>query len=106
MPVEKEITERYLTWCSKWGVPYPCRKTRTAIRWCYHFSIWRETFFFNFVTHTACEDGIEYSWKQYNGLFIKWGSLLHTNVEKCFRNKLKDNNKRCSLEGSGFPVIE
>jgi len=105
MPIKKEGTEKYWTVCTKWGVPYPCRKSRTVVWWCYSFSIWRETYFFNFVTNTACEDDKEYTWKIKKGLFILWGSNLHVNVEKCFRKQLQ-GKKGCSLTGQGVGVIE
>lgn len=38
MPQQREVTERYWGWCTKWYVPYPCRKTRTVLKWCYDFS--------------------------------------------------------------------
>ena len=32
-----EVEEKYWTWCRKWKIPYPCRKSRTVTKYRYDF---------------------------------------------------------------------
>ena len=99
MPTQKQVTERYWSVCWAWIFPYPCRKTRTVTKWCYLFSIWKQTNYLFIARHTACEGDMEYSW--WGGGFGT-GTIVHIPQEKCFKSKL-DGKKGCSLEGIQVP---
>jgi hypothetical protein len=34
MAQQVEVVEHYWGWCTKYYIPYPCRKTRTVKKWC------------------------------------------------------------------------
>lgn len=107
MPVEKEVVETYWTWCRKWGVPYPCRKKRTVVRWCYTFRVWRRNLFGPLEYNIACENNFEYTWKKWTW-YVGFGTYLHFDVDKCFPKRIPDKDRKegCSLSGQGIGNIQ
>lgn len=58
-----EVTERYWSWCSKWYVPYPCRKTRTVTKYRYDFIPTRTRVSWPFhCSWEGCCGGSLYKW--------------------------------------------
>ena len=93
MPIQEQFTESYRKWCWTWHGPWRCKKWRTVTKWCYQFcevKIHRWGFY---CKHWGCENGKEYYWK---GWCMGFGSGYVWNIKKCFKNKIKDNHKKCS----------
>jgi len=58
-----QITESYWTWCKKWGIPYPCRKTRTTTKYRYDFLPWRSRVTWPFrCKYEGCCGAYLYKW--------------------------------------------
>lgn len=59
------VTIRYWGVCWKWGVvPYPCRKTRTEIKYQYDFLPWRTRFSWSPFrrSYEGCCNGMLFGW--------------------------------------------
>jgi hypothetical protein len=78
----QEVIERYWGWCKKWGIPYPCRKSRTTRKWCCEFSWLKETGWGLFCTLEGCAAGRRYSWTAF--CFNVWGGRSYYNIRTCF----------------------
>jgi len=63
---EVTVETRYWGWCRKWGVPYPCRKTKLSIRYRYEFTPWRPRITWPFrCRHEGCCGDNLYSWTRW-----------------------------------------
>lgn len=70
---EREETKvKEWTWCKKWGIPYPCRRTRTKVRFLYEFHQTRyvPSFFPFWEKREGCCENVVYGWKRY----VWWNS--------------------------------
>ena len=86
MPIQETISQRYWGWCRGWwGVKYPCRKTRTRIKWCYQFQTLKEVGYGVASKLTGCEDGVQYQW--WAGSFNVWGTTHFSNIKQCFSSQ-------------------
>lgn len=94
MPVQREVTERYWTWCRKWGIPYPCRKTRTVVKWCYAFSYLTVDYHGVYTNYVGCEFNDLYSWRQWE-LTFRFESFTLYFVERCY-STLKTRSGSCT----------
>ena len=91
---QEQVTERYWTWCSKWYVPYPCRKTRTVTKWCYDFSYLTVDYHYVYTNYVGCELNALYSWRKWE-LNGSGDSFTLYFVTRCFDN-LKTSSGPCS----------
>lgn len=58
-----EVEETYWGWCSKWYVPYPCRKSRTVMRYRYDMLPWRSRVAPPFKSsYEGCCGALLYKW--------------------------------------------
>ena len=94
MPHQEQVVERYWGWCSKWYVPYPCRKSRTVTKWCYDFSYLTVDYHYVYTNYVGCELNQLYPWRQWE--FSGSGGAFNLYlVTKCF-NDLKESSGACS----------
>ncbi len=60
------VIQSYWTWCRKWGIPYPCRKRRTVIRYRYEFIPWRSILTWPFrCKYEGCCGSFLYRWSHW-----------------------------------------
>ncbi len=91
------VTERYWGKCKKWGIPYPCRKTRSVDKWEYVWISLTETGFGFFSRMDGCENGgFRHKWTA--GSFNIWGSKTYFNITKYYKTKRPDNGN-CNNTG-------
>ena len=88
MPVKKEVYASYWAVCV-WGIfPYPCKKWRKEMQWCYNFTR-GESSCYGFVEFLkACEGGKQYEWTA--PCFGKFGSAKLSGFQKCSVTPLKE----------------
>jgi hypothetical protein len=94
VPYQQEVVEHYWGWCSKWYVPYPCRKTRTVTKWCYDFSYLTVDYHYVYTNYVGCELNKLYSWRAFE-LTFSGGAFTLYFVTKCY-NSLKPSTGPCS----------
>ena len=121
---KRDVVERYwatcyydtsvwcgFDWCSWHGfpypcgnnycdvsIPYPCRKSRTVVKYCYDFSSFSNNCYGFYETHSGCCDGKEYDWS--DGCFGYFTGVFQSGT-RCFDEPLKDNGS--CREGSSIP---
>lgn len=87
---ETEVTERYWTVCFKavWlvQIPYPCRKTRQATKYCYEFSVVHENCKVVYSRLWGCCDEREYRWTR---ACFGWFDVYFTDKHLCFSKPLE-----------------
>lgn len=88
MAEQREIEERYWTWCSKWYVPYPCRKTRVVTKWCYDFAFIVVSDRGIYTNYWGCEFNNRYEWRAWHWFPVGFGDSTLYFVTKCFNNAL------------------
>jgi hypothetical protein len=96
VPHQQQVIERYWGWCSKWYVPYPCRKSRTVTKWCYDFSYLTVDYHYVYTNYVGCELNQLYAWRQWEPNFSGGAFTLYF-VTRCFDN-LKTSTGPCSPE--------
>ncbi len=89
MPQRMTITESYWGVCKKWGIPYPCRKTRRVTKWRYVFSRLKEYRWGVFCYLVGCENGKKYSW--YAPCLNVFGTAEFYNKEMYFDDEKKSS---------------
>jgi hypothetical protein len=95
MPEQREVTEKYWTWCSKWHIPYPCRKTRVVTKWCYQFSFIVVSNRGFWTNNWGCEFNLRYEWRDWHIFPVGFDDSTVYFVEKCFKNRI-DSSGPCS----------
>jgi hypothetical protein len=98
MPKQVEVVETYWTWCSKWNVPYPCRKRRTVTKWQYNFSWVQEIGWGLRCTFIGCEPRNRYVWSKW--CLNRWGSKYFYNAVYYFTDPRRQEGE------CGGPFIE
>jgi hypothetical protein len=95
---QEQVVEHYWGWCSKWYVPYPCRKTRTVTKWCYDFSYLTVEYHYVYTNYVGCELNSLYPWRtfQLNG---SGDSFTLYFVTRCF-DSLKTSSGSCSPQNA------
>jgi hypothetical protein len=88
MPTLETVYVKYWTTCKKFGIPYPCRKTRTTQKWCYQFDTVRVFHWFVYCRYEGCEGGTLYKWS--GPCFGSIGSSWVYNIRQCLKNKLSE----------------
>ena len=94
MPHQEQITETYWGWCSKWYIPYPCRKTRTVTKWCYDFSYLTVDYHYIYTNYVGCEFNQLYSWRKWE-LSGSGDQFTLYYVTRCY-DSLKQSTGPCS----------
>jgi len=93
---QEQVVEHYWGWCSKWYVPYPCRKSRTVTKWCYDFSYLTVDYHYVYTNYVGCELNQLYAWRKWEPNFSGNSFTLYF-VTKCF-DSLKEAKGPCSPE--------
>ena len=96
MPRQEQIVEHYWGWCSKWYVPYPCRKSHTVTKWCYDFSYLTVDYHYVYTNYVGCELNKLYSWREWEPNFSGDSFTLYF-ITKCY-DGLKQASGPCSPE--------
>jgi hypothetical protein len=99
MAYQQQVAERYWGWCRKWGIPYPCRKTRTVTKWCYDFSYLTVDYHYVYTNYVGCELNQLYPWRQWE-LNLSGDVFTLYFVTRCFDNQ-KTSSGPCSPEVIG-----
>jgi hypothetical protein len=86
MGYQTEVQEKYWGWCKKWGIPYPCRKTRTVTRWCYDFSFLNASYSGIYTDYWGCEFNNRYAWRKWE-FTGRFEDLALYFVTLCFKNQ-------------------
>jgi hypothetical protein len=99
MAYQQQVTEHYWGWCRWWGIPYPCRKTRTVTKWCYDFSYLTVDYHYVYTNYVGCELNQLYSWRQWE-FSLSGGAFTLYFVTRCFDDQ-KTSSGPCSPEVIG-----
>lgn len=91
MAEQREIEETYWTWCSKWYIPYPCRKTRVVTKWCYDFSFIVVSDRGFYTDYWGCEFNNRYEWRSWHWIPGGFSDSTIYFVTKCFKNALESD---------------
>ncbi len=105
---EQENTRvRRWTWCRKWGIPYPCRRTVTEVWFRYDFSQTRyvPSWFPFWVKREGCCNNVLHGWRYR----VWWNSpkpygWSYIPESKSFRNRL-DPKGACPPRSPGDSVV-
>jgi hypothetical protein len=97
MAEQREIVETYWTWCSKWHIPYPCRKSRTVTKWCYDFTFLVQSDRGIYTNYWGCEFNNRYEWRDWHWIPVGFSDSTLYLVTKCFKDALSSKGP-CSGE--------
>jgi hypothetical protein len=93
---QEQVVEHYWGWCSKFYVPYPCRKTRTVTKWCYDFSYLTVDYHYVYTNYVGCELNHLYVWRDWE-LSLSGDNFTLYFVTKCY-DSLRPAKGPCSPE--------
>ncbi len=83
MAQQVDVVEHYWGWCSKYYIPYPCRKTRTVKKWCYEFSYLTVDYHGVYTNYVGCEFNVLYSWRAWE-LTFRFEAFTLYFLTKCY----------------------